>query len=101
MAARSNQPVTLIPRSADHAVVGDRRVAVDDWPLANLFMSDGTKSCPVRRLLVIAPKPMSTVGRVAVVVLDVSQGVTLPLPFGPLWLAGLARRRRDRRVVGR
>ena len=41
MAARSNQPVTLIPAQPTTLQVGDRRVAVDDWPLAEPLTSDG------------------------------------------------------------
>ncbi len=36
MATQANQPVTLIPAQPTTLLVGDRRIQVDDWPLAHI-----------------------------------------------------------------
>jgi hypothetical protein len=82
MAARSNQPVTLIPAQPTTLLVGDRRVAVDDWPLARTVNERRSVELVVSDdLLVIEPSRRAARGRIVVLVkLMFLGGVALAIP---------------------
>ncbi len=93
MSALSNQSVGVIPAQPTVVVAGDRRITVEDWPLARHV--DERRSQQVVRaddMLVIAPKRTSTAAQVAgVAVMFISAGA-LPGLVGawfslPAWLA--------------
>jgi hypothetical protein len=70
MSAPSNQSVALIPAQPTIVLDGDRRIPVEDWPLAQRV--DERRNQEVVRsedILVIAPKQGSVAGRVVSLVL--------------------------------
>ena len=93
MAAQGNQPVTLIPAQPSTLLVGDRRIPIDDWPLArdvnekrtvNVVGSDD--------LLVIEPIRRSMAGQIVAVALLVLSASAFPslvvaLCGLPIWMA--------------
>ena len=93
MATQGNQPVTLIPAQPTTLLVGDRRISVDDWPLARIV--DEKRSVEVAGSddrLVIEPKRRSGTGRNGRRCSHVSQCWAFPsLVVGlvdlPAWLA--------------
>jgi hypothetical protein len=82
MAAQSNQPVTLIPAQPTTLLVGDRRIPVDDWPLARTVDENRSVEVVVSdELLVIEPKRRRGAGQIVVIaVLMFLGGALLVIP---------------------
>ena len=95
MAAQSNQAVTLVPAQPTTLLVGDRRIPVDDWPLAQTV--DENRSIQVAASddqLVIEPKRRSAADQVVgFTAMFLCAGAFPSLVVGlfglPLWLAVL------------
>ena len=93
MTAEGSQPVTLVPAQPTTLLVGDRRISVNDWPLARSV--DENRSVAVAAsedLLVIEPKRQSGTAQIVGVPFMFLSAAAFPtLVVGlvglPVWLA--------------
>jgi hypothetical protein len=93
MSAPSNQCVALIPAQPTVLLEGDRRISVEDWPLARSVEERRTHEV-VRsdEMLVIAPKRGSAAGKVVMVMLfglSALPVLVVPLFDLPVWMAAI------------
>jgi hypothetical protein len=95
MSEASRHQATLIPAQPATLVVGDRRLAIDEWPLARSV--EERRSVEVRRpsedLFLIEPKKRTALGIVARYLIAVAVGA-VPTAIGsavdwPWWLSAL------------
>jgi hypothetical protein len=95
MTTEGSQPVTLVPAQPTTLLVGDRRISVNDWPLARSV--DENRSVEVAAsddLLVIEPKRRSGTAQIVGVPLMFLTAAAFPgLVVGlvglPVWLAAV------------